>query len=227
MRKYEVLSSLINCGVVAVLRSSSPSSLYPTISAIKVGGIKAIEITCTVPKADEIVAKLRETDSELLVGAGTVLDAFTARILIMKGASFIVSPSFSKDVAKVCNLYDVLYIPGVATATEICTAMESGSSLLKLFPASSHSPTIIKDFLGPFPQCSFMPTGGISLNNAAEWIRCGASLLGVGSVLTTGAKNGNYELVKDTAKAFLKEVEKARTEEVIKLNSTKNQSGIV
>ena len=210
MKKYEVLSSLINCGVVAVLRSSSTNTLYPTISAIKVGGIKAIEITCTVPNADEVVAKLKESDSDLLIGAGTVLDAITARILIMRGASFIVSPSFSADIAKVCNLYDVLYIPGVATATEICVAMESGSSLLKLFPASSLSPTIIKDFLGPFPQCSFMPTGGISLNNIGEWIRCGASVIGVGSVLTQGAKSGDYELVKNTAKAFLKEVEKAR-----------------
>ena len=210
MKKYEVLSSLVNCGVVAVLRSASPANLYPTISAIKVGGLKAIEVTCTVPNADEVVAKLSESDTEILVGAGTVLDAITARILIMRGAKFIVSPSFSHEIAKVCNLYDVLYIPGVATATEICKAMESGSSLLKLFPASSLSPTIIKDFLGPFPQASFMPTGGISLNNAGQWIRCGASLVGVGSVLTEGASNGDYELVKDTARAFLKEVEKAR-----------------
>ena len=210
MKKYEVLSSLMNCGVIAVLRSSTPSNLYPVISAIKVGGINAVEITCTVPNADEVVAKLKENDSELLVGAGTVLDAMTARLLIMRGASFIVSPSFSAEVARVCNLYDVLYIPGVATAKEICTAMESGSSLLKLFPASSFSPSIIKDFLAPFPQASFMPTGGISLNNVGEWIRCGASLVGVGGVLMKGAKNGDYEAVKNTARDFLKEVEKAR-----------------
>ena len=125
MKKYEVLSSLMDCGVVSVIRGTNPSLIYPTISAIKVGGIKAIEVTCTVPNADEIIAKLIATDSELLVGAGTVLDAVTARLCIMRGASFIVSPSFSYDVAKVCNLYDVPYIPGVATASEICVAMES------------------------------------------------------------------------------------------------------
>ena len=210
MKKYEVLSSLMECGVVAVVRSSSLINLYPTISAIKVGGIKAVEITCTVPNADEVVAQLKEKDSELLVGAGTVLDAMTARILIMRGASFIVSPSFSSDVAKVCNLYDVLYIPGVATATEISIAMESGASLMKLFPASALSPSIIKDFLAPFPQASFMPTGGISLSNMGEWIRCGASLVGVGGELTKGGKSGDYELVKNTAQSFVKEIEKAR-----------------
>jgi len=211
MKKYEVISSLIASHLVAVLRSSSHLDLYPTISALQAGGIKAVEITCTVPNADEVIKALRERESELLVGAGTVLDAVTARIMIMRGASFIVGPSFSPEVAKVCNLYDVPYIPGVATPNEIVNALESGCSLLKLFPSSSFSPSIIKDFAGPFPQCSFMPTGGISLNNVGQWIRSGAALVGVGGELTRGAKEEDYELVKNTASSFIKEVLKHRS----------------
>ncbi|MGP1438202.1 MAG: bifunctional 2-keto-4-hydroxyglutarate aldolase/2-keto-3-deoxy-6-phosphogluconate aldolase [Treponema sp.] len=209
MKKYEVLKTLVDLGIIAVIRGQSASSLKQTILAIKEGGVKAIEITTTVSNADVLIGELI-SDADIIVGAGTVLDAITARLCIMRGASFIVSPSFSLEVAKICNLYNVLYVPGVATPREITDAMEAGCSLLKLFPASNFSPSIISDFLGPFPQCSFMPTGGISLENVGEWIRKGASLVGVGGVLTKGAKTGDYASVKATAKLFVEEVEKAR-----------------
>ena len=210
MKKCETLISLQNQGIVAVIRGRSENGIEKTIEAIKEGGIRAIEITATVPNADLLIASLVEKDAELLIGAGTVIDVITARLCIMRGASYIVSPSFSKEVAKICNLYCIPYIPGVATPSQICEAMEWGSSLLKLFPASNFSPSIIKDFLAPFPQCSFMPTGGISLENAGAWIKSGAKVIGVGGLLTKGAKSGDYALVKETAKIFVKEVEKAR-----------------
>lgn len=209
MKKYEVLRSLVEVGIVAVIRGNSIAELKRTISAIKAGGISAIEITMTVPNADVLIGEL-SSDDEAIVGAGTVLDAITARICIMRGAKFIVSPSFSLEVAKLCNLYNVLYVPGVATPKEITLAMEAGCSILKLFPSSNFSPSIIKDFLGPFPQCSFMPTGGISLENLGEWIKGGASLVGVGGILTRGAKTGDYATVEKTARLFLEEVKKAR-----------------
>lgn len=209
MKKYEVLKSLHDLGIVAVIRGKSAIVLKETISAIKAGGINAIEITTTVPNADILIGELAN-DEGVIVGAGTVLDAITARICIMRGAKFIVSPLFSFEVAKICNLYDVLYVPGVATPQEITLAMEAGCSLLKLFPSSNFSPSIIKDLLGPFPQCSFMPTGGISLENVGEWIKGGARLVGVGGVLTKGAKTGDYKNVENTARLFLEEVKKVK-----------------
>lgn len=205
MKKYEVMKSLIDLGIVAVIRGKSADVLKQTISAIKAGGINAIEITTTVPNADLLIGELAN-DEDVIVGAGTVLDAITARICIMRGAKFIVSPSFSAEVAKVCNLYDVLYVPGVATPQEITLAMQAGCSLLKLFPSSAFSPSIIKDLQGPFPQASFMPTGGISLENVGEWIKAGASLVGVGGVLTKGAKTGDYKNVEDVARQFVEKV---------------------
>ena len=206
MKKYEVMKALVDLGIVAVIRGKSADILKQTISAIKAGGINAIEITTTVPNADLLIGELAN-DENVIVGAGTVLDAITARICIMRGARFIVSPSFSAEVAKVCNLYDVLYVPGVAaTPQEITLAMQAGCSLLKLFPSSAFSPSIIKDLQGPFPQASFMPTGGISLENVGEWIKAGASLVGVGGVLTKGAKTGDYKNVEDVARQFVEKV---------------------
>ena len=212
MKKYEVLSKLIKNGIVAVIRGNSTTSLHPIISAIKVGGISSIEITCTVPNADILIKEVKENDEDLLIGAGTVLDSQTARLCIMRGASFIVSPQFSPSVAEICNLYGVPYIPGVASANEITHALKSGCSLLKLFPASQFSPTIIKDFLAPFPNVSFMPTGGISLNNVADWIRAGATVVGVGGILTKGAKNDDYLKIKETSHLFVDEINKARSD---------------
>ena len=206
MKKYEVMKALVDLGIVAVIRGKSADVLKQTISAIKAGGINAIEITTTVPNADLLIGELAN-DEDVIVGAGTVLDAITARICIMRGAKFIVSPSFSAEVAKVCNLYDVLYVPGVAAAPqEITLAMQAGCSLLKLFPSSAFSPSIIKDLQGPFPQASFMPTGGISLENVGEWIKAGASLVGVGGVLTKGAKTDDYKNVEDVARQFVEKV---------------------
>lgn len=209
MKKYEVMKSLIDLGIIAVIRGKSSVALKETISAIKAGGINAIEITTTVPNADLLIGELA-SDEDVIAGAGTVLDAITARICIMRGANFIVSPSFSFEVAKICNLYGVLYVPGIATPQEITLAMEAGCSLLKLFPSSAFSPSIIKDLQGPFPQASFMPTGGISLENVEDWIKAGASLVGVGGVLTKGAKTGDYKNVEDVARQFVEKVREGR-----------------
>lgn len=209
MKKYEVMKSLIDLGIIAVIRGKSSVALKETISAIKAGGINAIEITTTVPNADLLIGELA-SDEDVIAGAGTVLDAITARICIMRGAKFIVSPSFSFEVAKICNLYGVLYVPGIATPQEITLAMEAGCSLLKLFPSSAFSPSIIKDLQGPFPQASFMPTGGISLENVEDWVKAGARLVGVGGVLTKGAKTGDYKNVEDVARQFVEKLREGR-----------------
>ncbi|MGP1439919.1 MAG: bifunctional 2-keto-4-hydroxyglutarate aldolase/2-keto-3-deoxy-6-phosphogluconate aldolase [Treponema sp.] len=209
MKKYEVMKSLIDLGIIAVIRGKSSVALKETISAIKAGGINAIEITTTVPNADLLIGELA-SDEDVIAGAGTVLDAITACICIMRGAKFIVSPSFSFEVAKICNLYGVLYVPGIATPQEITLAMEAGCSLLKLFPSSAFSPSIIKDLQGPFPQASFMPTGGISLENVEDWVKAGARLVGVGGVLTKGAKTGDYKNVEDVARQFVEKLREGR-----------------
>ena len=139
----------------------------------------------------------------MLIGAGTVLDSETARACILAGAQYIVGPSFNKDCARLCNRYAVPYIPGVMTPQEAVKALEYGAEILKLFPAELFGPKIISAFKGPLPQGNYMPTGGITIENAADWIAAGASILGIGGALTKGAKTGDFESVTRTAVLFM------------------------
>ena len=181
------------------------------MEAVRAGGITAIEITMTVPHADEIIRELSETfGSEILLGAGTVLDAETARACILAGAQYIVGPSFDEGCARLCNRYAVSYIPGVMTPQEAVRALEFGADILKLFPAELFGPKIISAFKGPLPQGTYMPTGGITAENAAEWIKAGAAVLGIGGALTKGAKTGDFDLVTRTARQLTEAVAAAR-----------------
>lgn len=212
IRKIEILKNITDVGVVAVVRGDNAEMAEKTAEACIKGGISPIEMTFTVPGADKVISNLKSKFSfeELVVGAGTVLDSETARIAILAGAQFIVSPAFSLETAKLCNRYEIPYIPGCMTVKEIITAMEAGSDVIKVFPGAAFGPSIIKDFKAPIPQASFMPSGGVSLDNVGEWIKNGCVAVSTGGSLTAGAKTGDYNKVTETAKLFVEKVKDAR-----------------
>ncbi len=199
-------------GVVAVIRADSKEQGLKIVDAVKKGGIKMLEITMTVPGAIDIIKELAEhyKNEDVVIGAGTVLDAETARACILAGAKYIVSPSFNADVIKLCNRYRILVMPGAMTVKEAVEGLEAGAEIIKIFPGSVFGPQIIKAFKGPIPQGNFMPTGGVNLGNVKEWIKSGAIAVGTGGDLTKGAKTGDYELVTETAKKFVQAVKEAK-----------------
>lgn len=205
MQKYDYLNRLINTGCVAVVRGDDADEAVKTVDAVIAGGVAGIELTFTVPHADKALDELSEKygdREDVLIGAGTVLDPATARLAIIAGAKFIVSPSFNADVAKICNLYSIPYTPGCFTPTEIQTALEAGVDLVKVFPGSVAGPAMVKALHGPFPQLAIMPTGGVSLDNLETWFDAGVTLVGAGSNLTAAAKTGDYAGVTATAKKY-------------------------
>jgi 2-dehydro-3-deoxyphosphogluconate aldolase/(4S)-4-hydroxy-2-oxoglutarate aldolase len=212
VNRIKTLNSIIESGVVAVIRAESKDQGKKIIEAVKEGGIKALEITMTVPGAVDIIKELVEDykDQDVYIGAGTVLDTETARACILAGAKYIVSPCFNKDVAMLCNRYRIPYMPGVMTPAQVVEALEYGVEILKVFPGNAFGPSIIGAFRGPIPQGNYMPTGGVSLDNVKDWVAAGAVAVGTGSVLTKGANTGDYALVTKTAKAFVDEFKKAK-----------------
>jgi len=214
IKKYETVNDILECGVVAVVRAESKEQGFKIIEAVAKSGIKAIEITLTVPGAVDIIKELVEAykDTDLIIGAGTVLDSESARACILAGAKYIVSPCFDLDTVKLCNRYAIPVMPGVMTPKEVVAGLEAGVDVLKVFPGNAFGPSIIKAFKGPMPQGNYMPTGGVSLDNVDEWIKAGAVAVGVGSVLTKGAKTGDYESITKVGKQFVEAVSKARAE---------------
>ncbi len=212
MDKETVLSKLTDAGLVAVVRANTADEAIKIADACLAGGCPSIELTFTVPGADKVISELskRYSGGEMLLGAGTVLDSETARIAILAGANYIVSPGFNLETAKLCNRYRVPYMAGCMTITEVLTAMEAGVDIVKIFPADLFGPKIIKDIKGPLPHAKMMPTGGVDVSNAAEWIKAGAVALGAGSSLTKGAKTGDYAQITETAKQFIAAIKEAR-----------------
>ncbi|HAS92364.1 MAG TPA: bifunctional 2-keto-4-hydroxyglutarate aldolase/2-keto-3-deoxy-6-phosphogluconate aldolase [Sedimentibacter sp.] len=207
MRKYEVLQRIEKVGVVAVVRAKNSEEAKKIALACMAGGIDSIEITFTVPGAQKVIESLTEEfGDELLVGAGTVLDSETARIAILAGAKYIVSPSFDLETAKLCNRYQIPYMPGCMTIKEIITAMEAGADVIKVFPGSVFGPDFIKAIKGPLPQAVLMPTGGVSLENVDKWIKNGCIAVGVGGNLTKGTS----EDMTKAAKEFVDKVKEVR-----------------
>lgn len=208
MKKIECLTHLEKTGIVAVVREKTRIQAIQAAQAVITGGIKGIEITFSVPQADQVIMELKEAyrdETTVVIGAGTVLDVVTARLAIMAGAEFIVSPGFDRDTAQLCNLYQVPYIPGCMTITEIKLAMASGAEVVKLFPANNFSPAFISSVKAPLPQVSIMPTGGINLTNLSEWKQAGATCVGIGGNLFKGVKTGDFKLVTETARAYCNE----------------------
>lgn len=205
MKKVKLLTKIKNAGIIAVIRANSANSAIKIADAVIAGGITGIELTFTVPLADKALAILTEkyaNNNDVIIGAGTVLDSVSARIAILNGAQFIVSPSFNADVAKICNLYETPYTPGCLSPTEIQQALETGVDLVKIFPSNVISKNIISAVKGPFPYVSIMPTGGINLDNMEDWFKAGATVVGTGSNLIAGAKNNNFEQITQTARQY-------------------------
>ncbi len=212
MKKFDVLKRISDVGVVAVVRANNEEEAINVSKACIEGGVPAIEVTFTVPGAENVIKKLKETFSpeELIVGAGTVLDSETARVAILNGAEYIVSPGFDLESAKLCNRYQVPYMPGCITITEIVRAMEAGCDIVKLFPGSLPGPSYVKAVKGPLPQCNIMPTGGVDLDNVADWIKAGVVAVGSGSHLTGPAAKGDLATTTERAKLYVKAVADAR-----------------
>ena len=204
--KEEVLLSIKEGGMVAVVRGETSEKAMEIVEKCIEGGIRAIELTFTVPYAHRVIEDIsRKYGDEIILGAGTVLDSETARIAILSGAEFIVSPHFNPEVTKMCNRYRKASMAGILTITEAVSAMEAGVDVLKLFPGDLFGPAFIKDIRGPLPYVQFMPTGGVSAENAGEWIKAGAVAVGAGSSLMKGD-------VKANAAQFMENIRKAREE---------------
>ena len=203
--KYESIKRIQEAGVVAVVRGNNEENSYQTAKACIKGHITAIELAFTSPSADITIKRLTEeygSDKDVIIGAGTVLDPATARLAIIAGAKFVVSPSFNKDTAKLCNLYQIPYIPGCFTSTEIQDALTYGADVIKVFPGSVAGKTMINEIHGPFPNVNVMPTGGVSLENMNEWFEKGAFVIGVGGSLVGPGKKNDYEAVTENARKF-------------------------
>lgn len=212
MDKEQILTRIQDCGIVAVVRAETTVQAERIVDACMEGGVAAIELTFTVPHADKVIEELAKKyrPEDIILGAGTVMDAATARIAMLSGANYIVSPYFDVDTVKMCNRYRVAVMPGIMTVREGVMAMEAGADILKVFPADLYGPKIIKDIKGPIPYAKMMPTGGVDADNVGEWIKAGAVAVGAGGSLTAGAKTGDYALITETAKKFVENIKIAR-----------------
>jgi 2-dehydro-3-deoxyphosphogluconate aldolase/(4S)-4-hydroxy-2-oxoglutarate aldolase len=212
MKKEQIISRIREIGLVAVVRAESEDKAVRITEACLEGGVAAIEITFTVPGAHKVIETLanRFSQEQIVLGAGTVLDSETARIAILSGAQYVVSPHLNLDTVKLCNRYRIACMPGAMTIREVIECMEAGADIVKVFPGELFGPKIIKSIKGPVPQAELMPTGGVSVENAAEWIKAGAVALGAGSSLTAGAKTGDYKKIIETARQFIQIIKEAR-----------------
>lgn len=215
MKKEQVLARMKEDCLVAVIRAKNLEQGEKVIDAVVAGGINFIEICMTVDEGSPIdlieamVKKYKDND-KIVIGAGTVLDPETARMAIMAGANYVVSPGLNVETIKMCNRYRVPMLPGVLTPTEAITAMEYGCDVIKIFPGNIVGPAAISSFKGPLPQGEFMPSGGVDVDNVDKWLKAGAYAVGTGSSLTKGAKTGDFAAVTAKAKEFVKAVAAAR-----------------
>ena len=212
MDKENILMRIQDCGIVAVVRAENADKAERIVDACMEGVVAAIELTFSVPHADRVIETLsyKHDPKDIILGAGTVMDAATARIAMLSGAQYIVSPYLDLETLRMCNRYRVPMMPGVMSVREAVTAMENGADILKVFPGDLFGPKIIKDILGPIPYAKMMPTGGVDADNVGEWIKAGAVAVGAGSSLTAGAKTGDYKLITETAKKFKANIKAAR-----------------
>ena len=210
LQKHKIISSILDVGIVAIVRTNKAEQATNIVQACLDGGLTSVEITFTVTGAHRIIEELHMKNTPCILGAGTVLDTTTARIAILSGASYIVSPSFDEETAKLCNRYTIPYMAGCYTPTEVAKALDYGVEIIKLFPGVLLSPTAIKAIKAPFPQANIMPTGGVSLDNVDAWINAGAVALGVGGNLTAGAKTNDYAQIQKKAADYKQAVIVAR-----------------
>jgi 2-dehydro-3-deoxyphosphogluconate aldolase/(4S)-4-hydroxy-2-oxoglutarate aldolase len=213
MRKEDVLAELRKIGLVPVLRASSVDKALALATAIADGGVTVLEVTMTVPGAIEVMRRLAQERPDILIGAGTVLDPETARMCILEGAKFVVSPALNIKTIEMCHRYSIAVLPGALTPTEVVTAWQAGADVVKVFPASAMGGAkYLTALKGPLPQVELIPTGGVSLATAHEFLHAGAFALGVGSDLVDAKAmaEGKPEKVTNTAKEYLRIVNEFR-----------------
>lgn len=204
-QRQDVMAAVRKLKIVAVVRSTA-DQVAPIFDALLEGGVSAIEVTFSVPKAPEVIATVkRRYGDRVLLGAGTVLDPQKAADAIDAGARYIVAPNTNFDVIRLCNQRDVAVMPGAFTPTEIAAAWHAGADCVKLFPAECLGIAYLKALRAPMPDVPIMPTGGVDVGNAADWLRAGAVALGVGSSLVRkdALASGNYALITETARKFM------------------------
>jgi 2-dehydro-3-deoxyphosphogluconate aldolase / (4S)-4-hydroxy-2-oxoglutarate aldolase len=213
MSRLEVVQEIESSGVVAVIRLKESGKLRAVVDALMEGGVTALEVTMSVPGAVGLIEGLaRSLPASFNLGAGTVLDPETARQVILAGAKFIVAPTLNLRTIEMCHRYDVAALPGCFTPTEILTAWQAGADVIKVFPATALGPSFFKDLRGPLPQIKLMPTGGVSLTNAGEWIKAGAVAVGVGTALTDtkAIADGDFKKITENARTVVASVRAAR-----------------
>lgn len=211
--RAETAAALEACGVVAVIRLKEAGVLRAVLDALAEGGVRALEVTMTVPRAIELIGEVAPTLPEgTLLGAGTVLDAAAARAAVEAGARFVVSPVFRPEVLRECHRLGAAALPGAYTPTEVLDAWEAGADVVKVFPATTLGPGYLRDLRGPFPGMKLMPTGGVTLTNAGEWIRAGAAAVGVGTSLVDpeAVAERRFGLLTERARRLVETVAEAR-----------------
>lgn len=215
MNKEQILKHIESIGLVPVVRASSADEAMQAIDAIMAGGVNVLEITMTVPGAVQVIEAVSNRYGETaLVGAGTVLDPETAQACLDAGARFIVSPALNLDTIALCVNKGVPIMPGALSPTEVVTAWNAGADMVKIFPAGAvGGPSYLKNLKGPLPQIKMIPTGGVSLTTAADFIKAGAAALGVGTDLVDikAVRDGNAQLIADRARQFVEIVREARS----------------
>ncbi|MFN8009384.1 MAG: bifunctional 2-keto-4-hydroxyglutarate aldolase/2-keto-3-deoxy-6-phosphogluconate aldolase [Terriglobia bacterium] len=214
MSNLKTIQKIVDIGLIPVVRASSAQEALAIVEAIKAGGLSIVEITMTVPGAIKVIEAVADRyGKEVLLGAGTVLDPPTARAAILAGAEFIVTPALHRNTIKLCKRYSKVIIPGTLTPTEVLHAWESGADFVKVFPCDNvGGPKYIKALKGPFPQIEMIPTGGVNLQTAADFIAAGSAALAVGSEMVdkVAVASGNFDKIKQNANQFLELVKKAR-----------------
>lgn len=216
MKKEVVLQRMKEDCLIAVIRAKNKEQGEKLVDSIIKGGINFIEITMTMDEGNPVefiafLAQKYKDNPKIVIGAGTVLDPETARLVILAGANYVVSPAFNPETIKLCNRYRVPVLPGVMSPTEAVMALEAGCDVIKLFPGNILGPAAISTYKGPLPQGEFMPSGGVDVDNVDKWLKAGAYAVGTGSSLTKGAKTGDFEAVEAKAKEFVEAVKKARS----------------
>jgi 2-dehydro-3-deoxyphosphogluconate aldolase/(4S)-4-hydroxy-2-oxoglutarate aldolase len=215
MAKETQLQQVLDSGVVAIVRSQDSQQLVDVVRALIEGGVSTVEITMTVPGALDVVRQVRQTlGDKVLLGAGTILDTETARLALLAGAEYLVSPTLNLDVIRMCQRYDKLVMPGAFTPTEILAAWEAGADIVKVFPADVVGPAFFKALKGPLPQIRVMPTGGVDLTTAATFLKAGACCLGVGSQLVEpdAVAQRNFSRITELARQYSDIVKKFRAD---------------
>ncbi|MCX6138272.1 MAG: bifunctional 4-hydroxy-2-oxoglutarate aldolase/2-dehydro-3-deoxy-phosphogluconate aldolase [Ignavibacteriales bacterium] len=214
MIKEDVLERIAESGVVAVIRMKDTPRLQKVIEAVRNGGVKAIEITMTLPNAVEVIRSMAASKpDDVVLGAGTVTDVETARAVIDAGAQFVVGPILNLDIIRLCKEREIACMPGCYTPTEIFAAWQAGADIVKVFPATSLGPKYLKDIAGPFPLIRMMPTGGVTVENVGEWIAAGAVAAGIGSDLLDkkAIDEGRYEVLTERAARMTENVRIAKS----------------